>query len=352
MAEQRFSLGHGGPLLRPFCQRAQILPRGCSGLLQRVLSDFAAEQSFQRASASLREHYGIELAASTLRRRSLHHAAAMRAFEPKNKAPTPARQLLVEMDGSLLPIVSPTLCDGKPPGDRRRHKKLEWKEVRLCAARPDGRAQAIYGAVMGSVLEAGLVWEGVAQRAGLAQSSCVHGVGDGAEWIAEQFALRFGNQGRYLVDFYHVSEYVTAAAAGCAPRVDGAAERWRQQQQQRLQTNQLKAVLRELNAHLENETAIHAPRRHGEPSSTPVRDCHRYLSKRREHLEYARALAEGLPIGSGLIESGHRHVLQARLKQAGTWWNENNARAMVAMRVLRANGDWESYWSTPSYSNN
>jgi len=50
-----------------------------------------------------------------------------------------------------------------------------------------------------------------------------------------------------------------------------------------------------------------------------------------------------LPIGSGEIESRHRHVIQARLKRAGAWWKEENAEKMLALRVARANCEWESY---------
>src|SRR5271157_1796979 len=45
--------------------------------------------------------------------------------------------------------------------------------------------------------------------------------------------------------------------------------------------------------------------------------CHRYLSARANQLNYRQALAEGLPIGSGEIESAHRYVAQQRLKRPG-----------------------------------
>jgi hypothetical protein len=80
-----------------------------------------------------------------------------------------------------------------------------------------------------------------------------------------------------------------------------------------------------------------------EESLTLVRECVRYLQARREQLGYTGALAAGLPIGSGLIESGHRHVVQARLKKLGAWWYDNHTRAMLALRVTRANGDWTRY---------
>ena len=76
-----------------------------------------------------------------------------------------------------------------------------------------------------------------------------------------------------------------------------------------------------------------------------MRSAHRYISQRQEHLDYAGALAAELPIGSGEVESGHRHVLQKRLKIAGAWWLERNAEAMLQLRTVRANRDWAKYWA-------
>jgi uncharacterized protein UPF0236 len=356
VTEQQLRLGRRGALLRPFCQRAQVHTRGYSTLLQRVLTDFGAETAFGQIPARVREHYGIELATSHARQITLQHAHQAGALPPA-AADAVAATLITEIDGSMIPIVEneppPAPLGGTSPPDRRRHKQLLWKEVRLAAAQAVGRVQARYAATLGSVLEAGLGWEQVAQRAGLSADSRVHGVGDGASWIAEQFALRFGAQGRYLVDFYHVSDYLAAAA----PRCGGAqADDWRRRQQEALRQNRLDGVLAELGAHVETAQEVAVARttreRTGE-SRTPVWDCQRYLRERREQLDYAGALAAGLPIGSGLIESGHRHVLQGRLKRSGAWWKESNARDMVSLRVLRANGDWETYWRAfPHHLNN
>ena len=73
-------------------------------------------------------------------------------------------------------------------------------------------------------------------------------------------------------------------------------------------------------------------------------NAHRYLKNRTDCLDYPRALRLGLPIGSGLIESGHKHVLQARLKKGGAWLI-SNAGLMANLRVLRANRQWLSLWN-------
>jgi len=57
------------------------------------------------------------------------------------------------------------------------------------------------------------------------------------------------------------------------------------------------------------------------------------------------AIKTGLPIGSGMIESGHKHVLQERLKKAGVAWLPENADAIAQLRVLRSNNQWESLWT-------
>ena len=77
----------------------------------------------------------------------------------------------------------------------------------------------------------------------------------------------------------------------------------------------------------------------------PVRVCHRYLSARQDQLKYREALADGLPIGSGEIESAHRYVAQKRLKLPGAWWLVEHAEHMLALRINRLNGDWDAYWA-------
>ena len=94
-------------------------------------------------------------------------------------------------------------------------------------------------------------------------------------------------------------------------------------------------MLGELEPHLEPETQKEAP----------VRAAYRYMQARSGQMDYARALAAGLPIGSGEVESGHRHVIQERLKKAGAWWDARNAHSMLQLRTLRANRDWDTYWS-------
>ena len=316
--------------------RAKIKGRQYSLPLQRALTDFGADHSFVEAVKKVREHYGIELPASGARAQTLAHAKVIGAV--KHQAPTqPVKILITEMDGSMLPIVKTQIG---PELDGRKGKELFWREARVCCARAHDVMNAVYGATFGTVQVAGMLWREVAQTAGLSPQTRVHGLGDGAPWILSAFQEQFGagpdSGATYTVDFHHVSDYLASAALVVAPQAN---KKWLHAQQNLLLENKVKEVLRTLEATLEP----------AEQKEAPVRSAHSYISARQEQMDYASARAAGLPVGSGEVESAHKHVLQKRLKIAGAWWLERNAEAMLQIRTVRANGDWEKYWT--AYAN-
>ena len=310
-----------------------VSPRGRSLRLERALTDFGCEHSFAHAASRVKEHYGFEIGVSAVREATLEHAQrAERKLEKQYQEPfrilpaVGAEQVIAEADGTMICTVAP----GKRKGKRPR----EWKEMRLTAAQAQGKAETVYAATFGSVQEVGRRWGHCARQAGWGLNSQIHALGDGAEWIQLQTREVFGIQGTFLCDFFHVSEYLGAAAASCRGH---APDRWRRTQQDRLKRGALENVIEALAEHLEPE---------GTPEAdAPVRNGHRYLTNRTGCLDYPRALKLDLPIGSGMIESGHRHVLQARLKKAGTAWLADHANRIANLRVLRANGQWSSLWN-------
>ena len=80
------------------------------------------------------------------------------------------------------------------------------------------------------------------------------------------------------------------------------------------------------------------------PNHKGLIDCIRYIENRESQFAYDKALAKGLPIGSGKIESTHRNIIQQRMKKPGAWWKPDLAEAMINLRILRANGDWDAFW--------
>ncbi|MCM8638068.1 hypothetical protein [Accumulibacter sp.] len=100
-------------------------------------------------------------------------------------------------------------------------------------------------------------------------------------------------------------------------------------------------------AQRKEEEVAQQPERDSVPDdNAPVRAAYRYLTNRPGQFNYRDALMAKLPIGSGEVESAHRYVIQDRLKRAGAWWKLKNARHMLALRVCRANQEWDSYWQS------
>jgi hypothetical protein len=319
--------------LRPLPERLGVSPRGKSRRLQRTLADFGCEHSFGRAVQSLREHYGFTLGASAVRKATLTHAArakeqlAKEYEQPFRILPAVKEEhVIAEADGTMICTVE--------PGPRKGKRPREWKEMRLVAARAKGSATAVYAATFGSVTETGRRWGHCARQAGWGLNSRLHVVGDGAEWIRLQSLEIFGKQGRFLCDYFHVSEYLAGAAPVCAARQPA---RWRRTQQKRLRRGATEIVIETLAGHLE---PVEVP-----DEEAPVRGCHRYLTNRLDCLDYPEADRLGLPVGSGMIESGHRHVLHSRLKKAGAAWLRSHADEIAHLRVLRANSQWHSFWN-------
>ena len=324
--------------IRPFAQSAGVSHRGCSRPLQRVVTDFGADVAFAQVMDKLVEHYGIVLGESTIRHITQGHA--QKIFESATEEPGWPSQagrsavVIVQMDGGMVPIVEPDATKR----DKRKGKKLQWSEAKICLAHAQGSKQLVYGGTLqGDVDTAGQKLFACATQAGFGRNTTIHAVGDGAPWIADQVEDRFGAQGSYLLDFYHVCDYLSAAAVAMAGESQARAA-WMDEQKHRLKTRQADKVIQALQPRLEPSEV--------EDKDAPIRQCHRYLSHRPEQLDYQDALARDLPIGSGEIESAHRYVVQQRLKRPGAWWRAPNAEHMLALRLNRANQGWDRYWAS------
>lgn len=297
--------------------------------------DFGVEDSFALASERLLRHHGIELSEGSLRKITLLHAQNIyksKCLETLNgKLPGEGAEAIVaEADGTMLPVVE---FDGSAE-DRRKSRIVKWEETKLCAAVEAGKKEAVYG-FGESVEDLGVHWAECVKQAGAGVDSDIHVVCDGASWIAQQAEQCLGQNATVTLDFFHACDYLSACAKSPAFAEDS---HWFETQKKCLRQGKSAALIGLLEKHCEGEDIC--------DEQAPIRTAHRYFSKRAEQLDYASALEKGLPIGSGLIEGAHRHVLQKRLKISGAWWERNNLKHMVALRIIRANKQWDDYWDS------
>ena len=76
-----------------------------------------------------------------------------------------------------------------------------------------------------------------------------------------------------------------------------------------------------------------------------IRGRHSYLARRQDQIAYAAFTLAGYCIGSGIVESANKHVVQARLKGAGMQWAIPSINALLALRCADKNGRWATTWA-------
>lgn len=197
--------------IRPFKEQIEVRPRGCSLVLQRALVDFGSEESFEKASFRVKEHYGIEVGISVIRRITYHHAG-IKAEEEKARPKVSTlkgngeEQIIAEIDGSMIPMVRIKEGTGR---DKRKRREVYWKEARLSVCHAQRKLSKHYSLSFGEIEEAGECWAQSAVKAGWGTKSKIHAIGDGAPWIAQESKRIFGRQGNFTVDLYHVCDYLS-----------------------------------------------------------------------------------------------------------------------------------------------
>lgn len=279
------------------------------------------------------EHYGVDLPASTIKNITELHAKKMeknqqniQTLQKKSKA---SKDTIAEADGAMVPMVT---IDAAFKGDKRKTRKTEWREGRVVLAREKGTIKPIYSALIGSPDDVGDHLGQVVHAIGYDENTNLHCIGDGATWIADQVERVFGDNANFLIDFYHLSQYLSEASQCCS----SSSREWFHSMQDLMKQNKADVVIKQLEQHMNEDNAIH---------DCGAKKCYQYMIKRMHQFNYKDALDQNLPIGSGEIESANRTIIQKRLKLSGAWWLENNANAMLKLRVIRANGLWNSYWA-------
>ena len=328
-------LQKGSTYMRPLAKALKVAPQGYSVRLQEIIVDLGAEDSFALGAERLLRHHDLELCESTLRRTTLHHAKAM--YEEglldqlDGKLPGEGAEVIVaQADGTMLPVVE----FDQSTEDNRKSRSVKWEETKLCAAVKAGGKQPVYG-FGESVEEMGLSWADCVRQAGASVQSDIHVIIDGAAWITQQAEQCLGQNTTVTLDFYHACDYLAACAKSPAFADD---PNWFKKQKKSLRQGGSKGLIELLHNHTEGEEIA--------DEQAPIRRAQRYFSNREKQLDYPSALERGLPIGSGLIEGAHRHVLQKRLKLSGAWWAKDNLKHMVALRIIRANKQWDQYWDS------
>ena len=322
---------------RPMRDNLGVEGGGKSCAVRRALTDFGIDESFGAAAAKFKEHYDTTVHRTTVRRTVLKLACRAEAFIEKKlatRAPNEDKPhlVMVQADGANAPLVVLERIEGEVTrtGRPKMKKTCTFREVRLGLAVPDGCDEPTYVAQVGDFGRFATTLALVARHRGADDAECTYAVTDGGIGIRERIEAALEID-QYILDKRHCRSHL----------LDTATEMESTDPSQQttdwmgaLKQGNADAVIAQLDQYRDNPQA---------PGAERARQLGNHLTRFKDAVHYDDFVNRGLIIGSGEVESAHRHVTQRRLKIAGAWWTEENMDLIAALRSVRANGWWDEF---------
>ncbi len=295
--------------------------------LRRVICRVALELAYEPTQGLVRDPLGFTpCSAREVERIAKRQGERMEEAGPalrEGRVKRAKKVYCLAMDGTMIP--------GLP--DPQQHR-LQWHEVKLAAVfDPRGLEASFYVAAPEEADRFGRrLWRELESRH-LTEEWFRLVLGDGAGWIWNLADLHLPGVPQ-LLDFYHAAEHLYQTATALWP--EGMAQGWWHRRLHQLKAGELGNFFAALQL---------IARRHqtSDPEPSPQRLL-RYFEDNRQRLGYAEALRQKLPIGSGMVESAGRHIVQQRLKQSGMRWSLPGAQAVLNLRARHRSGQFEQYW--------
>jgi len=140
-----------------------------------------------------------------------------------------------------------------------------------------------------------------------------------------------------VLDVIHALEYLWDAANSLLGERHPERTAWVRSRLEQILSGQVAAVIADL-----DERATAAPT--GATARTALLRTAGYYRRNAPFMRYDQYLAAGWPIGTGVVEGACGHLVKDRLEQAGMRWTKVGAQAILDLRAVRLNGEWDAYW--------
>ncbi len=173
---------------------------------------------------------------------------------------------------------------------------------------------------------------GEMHRRGVGNAKAVAAVMDGAEWL-QSFTDYHCPQAVRILDFAHAAEHIHQIGEFLHGEHSAESKAWLEKHLHELKHEGPKKMLLEFQK---------LQRKH--PQEQVVSGNLAYLKKREGQIQYPTFQSQGWPIGSGIVESANKLVVEARLKGSGMHWHENHVNPMLALRTMICSKRWKQEW--------
>jgi hypothetical protein len=319
-----------------------------------MMARAGSRSTFKEGRDDLKLYAGIEVSAKDIERVAERMGQQMEAWASQERRqilrdPQLLRSektipvLYVSYDGTGVPMTQEELVGRKGKQVDGSAKTREAKlgciftqtttDVRGFPVR-DPDATSFVGAIE-SAEDFGWRIYGEAVRRGLSKAQRLVVLADGAQWIKNLAQMHF-SEAKLIIDLYHarqhVSELCKTLFAGNEKKVRHQRMRWWTD----LDEGKVEKIIRQAQQHLPQDA---------ETKKKAEIEIH-YLEKNAESMRYAEFRAQGLFVGSGVVEAGCKTIIGQRLKQSGMEWSVRGANAIISLRCILTSGRFEDYWES------
>lgn len=308
--------------------------------VQEAVARLGSRLPYQEAQEELEMMWGIDISVGSVREITMRNGRIadvlieqeMRRLQKEAPAAqaTP-KQLLMSADGAMVQL-----------------RNGEWREIKTVAI---GEFETKWDAKSQEVVtrtekvsyfssadraeqfsdKAIVEWH----RRGGENAEKVVAVNDGAVWIQAFIDYHCPTATR-VIDFAHAQGYVATVGKALFGAESDRFQQWYPQMSKQLGTKAPQRTLNELRF-LWTQNQAH-------PAADEIETAIRYLERRQAMIDYPHFRKNGIPIGSGIVESGHKVVMQRRMKQAGMRWADESLNPMLALRMAICNKRWSASW--------
>lgn len=359
--ERAYFYAWGGSGRCPLDEALSLPERCYSDLLMESAELLGVEAAYGKGLRVVARLLGLDLSELALETGVAEHSQDVKAYY-QQRAPFPSAEegsiLVAQADGKGVPMVRAEL-DWKVrrgKGDKKTHKKeaiatavytIEpyfrtpeevlnalFKKGQPAAERPAPRHKQIFASLKGKQQALKRLASWVQRREG--EHICQHvALTDGAEPLQKQMLACLPGF-PLVLDIIHAVEYLWKAGTALYGETDPCRAQWVEAQTLQLLSSHTQQVIHLL----EDKADALTP---NSQAAKSLRATANYFRRNLPFMDYAEYLRRGWPIGTGVIEGTCRHLVKDRMELSGMHWTIAGAGALLALRAVNENGDWEDF---------
>jgi len=350
----------------PLDEDTNLPQRSYSYYVQELLGQKTTQLAYDDAMADLANLFGFTPYKHTVEDMVNDAARDVPGFWESLPAPAPETEasiIATMVDGKGVPMVKDEPAEHKVrlgPGEKLSHKKeatvgtvytvdpyrrtaedivAEVRDKKAPPARPEPKNKRVRATLEGKQS----LFQWIRQEADLRDPDHVKPrvcVMDGSAGLWTQ-ARKELKGCTFVLDFFHALEYLWKAAYVFHPENSPEAKEFVRQRMVMLLEGKVGYLIGGLQQMLTKRS------KHSKLSKaqrTALRKTIDYYQSHRKAMRYDEYIAAGYPIGSGAVEGACGHLVKDRMERSGMRWTVPGAEAVLQLRAVNENGDWDAYW--------